>query len=261
MLPRFRTPAAAGRNWQGSNPFAGPATDALNRPGAPASHSRLPLNGKLLGALQAAGSPAAERRRPPGPGPDQQAPWPAGCCAVDWWWCRPWRRRGPLELPAGADGLATTALYPTSEGSRPTKPFGTPPARSPGASFQVLSERGGWRRRPRLGGAIVGDRRALQTHLRHRRPGGQCLSLRIGPAVSTSDALLTPQRLGYERVPTIEQEGSWSRTETETSLCVSVERAELAVRLEVLRRQLSLEKLASSTWPASARSIRSRPCV
>ncbi len=146
-------------------------------------------------------------------------------------------------------GWDSCQLYPTSEGS-PYEPF-DPTSEITWGQLQVLSElldggAGSTRRQ-----AIVATERALQPHLpppdalQH-----QCLSLRKGDTVNLEELAATLTRLGYERVPTIEQEGSWSRRGDIVDLFpVS---AELPVRLEFFGEEL--EKLREFD-PASQRSL------
>ncbi|MCP9924806.1 transcription-repair coupling factor [Synechococcus lacustris C3-12m-Tous] len=128
-------------------------------------------------------------------------------------------------------GWPTTQLYPTSEGS-PYEGF-DPTSEITWGQLQVLSEllaidgagKRSWR------GAIVASERALQPHLPPPAVlAEQCLSLRKGDCVNLDQLGETLARLGYERVATIEQEGTWSRRGDIVDLFpVS---AELPVRLE-----------------------------
>ncbi len=143
-------------------------------------------------------------------------------------------------------GWPSAALYPTSEGS-PYEPF-DPTSEITWGQLQVLSELvdgGLWR------GAIVATERALQPHLPPPAAlAAQCLSLRKGQVVDLDELAATLTRLGYERVPTIEQEGSWSRRGDIVDLFpVS---AELPVRLEFFGD--TLEKLREFD-PATQRSL------
>ena len=143
-------------------------------------------------------------------------------------------------------GWPSAALYPTSEGS-PYEAF-DPTSEITWGQLQVLSELvdgGQWR------GAIVSTERALQPHLPPPAAlAAQCLSLRKGQVVDLDELAATLTRLGYERVPTIEQEGSWSRRGDIVDLYpVS---AELPVRLEFFGD--TLEKLREFD-PASQRSL------
>ena len=128
-------------------------------------------------------------------------------------------------------GWPTTQLYPTSEGS-PYEGF-DPTSEITWGQLQVLSEllalnsKGdrSWQ------GAIVASERALQPHLPPPQVlAEQCFSLRKGDCVNLDQLGETLARLGYERVATIEQEGTWSRRGDIVDLFpVS---AELPVRLE-----------------------------
>ncbi|MCT0198250.1 transcription-repair coupling factor [Synechococcus sp. CS-1325] len=142
-------------------------------------------------------------------------------------------------------GWPSAALYPTSEGS-PYEPF-DPTSEITWGQLQVLSELvdGGWR------GAIVATERALQPHLPPPAAlAARCLSLRKGQLVDLEELAATLAGLGYERVPTIEQEGSWSRRGDIVDLFpVS---AELPVRLEFFGD--TLEKLREFD-PATQRSL------
>jgi len=128
-------------------------------------------------------------------------------------------------------GWPTTQLYPTSEGS-PYEGF-DPTSEITWGQLQVLSEllalnsqgERSWQ------GAIVASERALQPHLPPPEVlAEQCFSLRKGDCVNLDQLGETLARLGYERVSTIEQEGTWSRRGDIVDLFpVS---AELPVRLE-----------------------------
>ena len=142
-------------------------------------------------------------------------------------------------------GWASAQLYPTSEGS-PYEPF-DPTSEITWGQLQVLSEL--------LDGgtptAIVATERALQPHL--PPPAAlreQCLSLRKGDSVDLEELAATLTRLGYERVTSIEQEGSWSRRGDIVD--VFPVSAELPVRLEFFGEEL--EKLREFD-PASQRSL------
>lgn len=143
-------------------------------------------------------------------------------------------------------GWPTAQLYPTSEGS-PYEPF-DPTSEITWGQLQVLAELVGpnpWR------GAIVATERALQPHLPPPEAlAAQCLTLAKGQLVDLEELASTLARLGYERVPTIEQEGTWSRRGDIVDLFpVS---AELPVRLEFFGD--TLEKLREFD-PASQRSL------
>jgi transcription-repair coupling factor (superfamily II helicase) len=148
-------------------------------------------------------------------------------------------------------GWRSCQLYPTSEGS-PYEPF-DPTSEITWGQLQVLSEL------LDLGGeapsaqrlAIVATERALQPHL--PPPAAlqeQCLSLRKGDHVDLEQLGDTLTRLGYERVPAIEQEGSWSRRGDIVD--VFPVSSELPVRLEFFGEEL--EKLREFD-PATQRSL------
>jgi len=142
-------------------------------------------------------------------------------------------------------GWPSCQLYPTSEGS-PYEPF-DPTSEITWGQLQVLSELLDQPQRI----AIVATERALQPHLPPPAAlQAQCLSLRKGDTVDLEQLSETLTRLGYERVPSIEQEGSWSRRGDIVDLFpVS---AELPVRLEFFGEEL--EKLREFD-PASQRSL------
>ncbi|MFM7550625.1 MAG: transcription-repair coupling factor, partial [Cyanobacteriota bacterium] len=145
---------------------------------------------------------------------------------------------------------------PTSEGS-PYEPF-DPTSEITWGQLQVLSE---LLDRPGEGGggmaagqpplAIVATERALQPHLPPPEAMRQrCLSLRKGANLDLEQLGETLTRLGYERVATIEQEGSWSRRGDIVD--VFPVSSELPVRLEFFGEEL--EKLREFD-PASQRSL------
>ena len=145
-------------------------------------------------------------------------------------------------------GWPTTQLYPTSEGS-PYETF-DPTSEITWGQLQVLSELvdeqgDGWQ------GVIVATERALQPHLPPPAVlADQCLTLRKGASIDLEELAANLARLGYERVSTIEQEGSWSRRGDIVDLFpVS---AELPVRLEFFGEDL--EKLREFD-PATQRSL------
>ncbi|MFN5119615.1 MAG: transcription-repair coupling factor [Cyanobacteriota bacterium] len=147
-------------------------------------------------------------------------------------------------------GWSSSQLYPTSEGS-PYEPF-DPTSEITWGQLQVLSELvEGEGKAGRGRTAIVATERALQPHLPPPEAlRAQCLSLRKGDTVNLEQLAETLSRLGYERVPTIEQEGSWSRRGDIVDLFpVS---AELPVRLEFFGEEL--EKLREFD-PSSQRSL------
>jgi transcription-repair coupling factor (superfamily II helicase) len=149
-------------------------------------------------------------------------------------------------------GWPSSQLYPTSEGS-PYEPFDATSEITWG-QLQVLAELvedqgngngNGWR------GAIVATERALQPHLPPPAAlAQQCLCLRRGELVDVEKLGQRLSRLGYERVSTIEQEGSWSRRGDIVD--VFPVSAELPVRLELFGEEL--EKLREFD-PASQRSL------
>ncbi|MFO8238073.1 MAG: transcription-repair coupling factor, partial [Prochlorococcaceae cyanobacterium] len=157
-------------------------------------------------------------------------------------------------------GWRSTQLYPTSEAS-PYEPF-DPTSEITWGQLQVLSElldgsgpaeqSGGAERNGGASGlAIVATERALQPHL--PPPDvlqAQCLSLRRGASLDLEELGHTLTRLGYERVNTIEQEGTWSRRGDIVD--VFPVSAELPVRLEFFGEEL--EKLREFD-PASQRSL------
>ena len=147
-------------------------------------------------------------------------------------------------------GWTSAQLYPTSEGS-PYEPF-DPTSEITWGQLQVLSELLDGGPTTGAGGlAIVATERALQPHL--PPPPAlreQCLSLRRGDSVDLEELAATLTRLGYERVTSIEQEGSWSRRGDIVD--VFPVSAELPVRLEFFGEEL--EKLREFD-PASQRSL------
>ena len=143
-------------------------------------------------------------------------------------------------------GWSSSLLYPTSEGS-PYEPF-DPTSEITWGQLQVLSELldGGSNRL-----AIVATERALQPHLPPPAAlKAHCHSLRKGDSVNLEALGQTLSRLGYERVASIEQEGSWSRRGDIVD--VFPVSAELPVRLEFFGEEL--EKLREFD-PASQRSL------
>jgi transcription-repair coupling factor (superfamily II helicase) len=145
-------------------------------------------------------------------------------------------------------GWSSSQLYPTSEGS-PYEPF-DPTSEITWGQLQVLSELlDASADGSRL--AIVATERALQPHLPPPDAlKAQCLTLRKGDTVNLEELAETLTRLGYERVPTIEQEGSWSRRGDIVD--VFPVSAELPVRLEFFGEEL--EKLREFD-PATQRSL------
>ncbi|MFO7629817.1 MAG: CarD family transcriptional regulator, partial [Prochlorococcaceae cyanobacterium] len=142
-------------------------------------------------------------------------------------------------------GWSSCQLYPTSEGS-PYEPF-DPTSEITWGQLQVLSELLDGPQRL----AIVATERALQPHLPPPQAlRAQCLSLRKGDTINLEQLGATLTQLGYERVPTIEQEGSWSRRGDIVD--VYPVSSELPVRLEFFGEDL--EKLREFD-PASQRSL------
>ncbi len=142
-------------------------------------------------------------------------------------------------------GWSSCQLYPTSEGS-PYEPF-DPTSEITWGQLQVLSEL----LDSPTGVAIVATERALQPHLPPPQAlRAQCLSLRKGETINLEQLGETLARLGYERVPTIEQEGSWSRRGDIVD--VFPVSSELPVRLEFFGEEL--DKLREFD-PASQRSL------
>jgi transcription-repair coupling factor (superfamily II helicase) len=142
-------------------------------------------------------------------------------------------------------GWPSCQLYPTSEGS-PYEPF-DPTSEITWGQLQVLSEL--------LDGAkpmaIVASERALQPHLPPPAAlQARCLSLRKGEGIDLEQLGETLTLLGYERVSSIEQEGSWSRRGDIVD--VFPVSSELPVRLEFFGEEL--EKLREFD-PASQRSL------
>ena len=150
-------------------------------------------------------------------------------------------------------GWPLCQLYPTSEGS-PYEPF-DPTSEITWGQLQVLAEL--------VAGAADGDggssgrftvvatERALQPHLPPPPVlAERCLTLRRGDRLDLEELALTLAGLGYERVPTIEQEGTWSRRGD--IIDVFPVSAELPVRLELFGEDL--EKLREFD-PASQRSL------
>ncbi len=145
-------------------------------------------------------------------------------------------------------GWRSTQLYPTSEGS-PYEAF-DPTSEITWGQLQVLSELLDPGADPSTL-AIVATERALQPHLPPPASlRAACRSLRKGDTVDLEELATTLSRLGYERVPTIEQEGSWSRRGDIVD--VFPVSAELPVRLEFFGEEL--EKLREFD-PASQRSL------
>jgi transcription-repair coupling factor (superfamily II helicase) len=146
-------------------------------------------------------------------------------------------------------GWRSCHLYPTSEGS-PYEPF-DPTSEITWGQLQVLSELLDGQPQGQLPLVVVATERALQPHLPPPAAlQAQCLSLRKGDSLDLEQLGETLTRLGYERVTTIEQEGSWSRRGDIVD--VFPVSSELPVRLEFFGEEL--EKLREFD-PASQRSL------
>ncbi|QEY31829.1 transcription-repair coupling factor [Synechococcus sp. RSCCF101] len=151
-------------------------------------------------------------------------------------------------------GWQTAQLYPTSEGS-PYEPF-DPTSEICWGQLQVLADLlsptgSGSSQSNGRSLAIVATERALQPHLpppdQLRR---RCLTLSRGDRVDLDELALTLTGLGYERVPTIEQEGTWSRRGD--ILDIFPVSAELPLRLELFGEEI--EKVREFD-PATQRSL------
>ncbi len=144
-------------------------------------------------------------------------------------------------------GWPLCQLYPTSEGS-PYEPF-DPTSEITWGQLQVLAELVDADENGRF--AVVATERALQPHLPPpAQLAARCLTLRKGDRLDLEALARTLTDLGYERVPTIEQEGTWSRRGDIVD--VFPVSAELPVRLEFFGEDL--EKLREFD-PASQRSL------
>ncbi|MEB3167804.1 MAG: transcription-repair coupling factor [Synechococcaceae cyanobacterium] len=143
-------------------------------------------------------------------------------------------------------GWGSCHLYPTSEGS-PYEPF-DPTSEITWGQLQVLAdllEPDAGRR------AIVCTERALQPHLPPAELlAARCLRLRQGDSLDLEELGRQLTTLGYERVSSVEQEGSWARRGAIVD--VYPVSAELPLRLEFFGD--SLEKLREFD-PASQRSL------
>ena len=145
-------------------------------------------------------------------------------------------------------GWSSTSLYPTSEGS-PYEPF-DPTSEIIWGQLQVLSDLLG-DQSVTAPGAIVATERCLQPHL--PPPDALrdiCRTLRKGDEIDLEDLGETLAQLGYERVSSIDQEGTWSRRGDIVDIFpVS---SELPVRLEFFGEEL--DKLREFD-PATQRSL------
>jgi transcription-repair coupling factor (superfamily II helicase) len=144
-------------------------------------------------------------------------------------------------------GWDSTQLYPTSEGS-PYEPF-DPTTEITWGQLQVLSELQNAETRKDL--AIVATERCLQPHLPPPEAlAARCRNLRKGDTVDLEELATCLSQLGYERVSSIDQEGTWSRRGDIVDIFpVS---SELPVRLEFFGDEL--DKLREFD-PASQRSL------
>ena len=142
-------------------------------------------------------------------------------------------------------GWPTVLLYPTSEAT-PYEEL-DPTSEITYGQLQVLAEL--------LGGqeplVVVASERALQPHLPPKAVfQASCLTMGRGNGADLSTLAQRLGRLGYERVNTVEQEGTWSRRGDIVD--VYPVSAELPVRLEFFGDEL--EKLREFD-PASQRSL------
>ena len=144
-------------------------------------------------------------------------------------------------------GWRSAQLYPTSEGS-PYEPF-DPTTEITWGQLQVLSELQDPSSRDGL--AIVATERCLQPHLPPPDAlAARCRTLRKGDSIDLEDLALTLSQLGYERVSSIDQEGTWSRRGD--IIDIFPVSCELPVRLELFGDEL--DKLREFD-PASQRSL------
>ena len=145
-------------------------------------------------------------------------------------------------------GWSSTSLYPTSEGS-PYEPF-DPTSEIIWGQLQVLSDLLG-EPNPTAPGAIVATERCLQPHLPPPDAlRGICRTLRKGDEIDLEALAETLAQLGYERVSSIDQEGTWSRRGD--ILDIFPVSSELPVRLEFFGEEL--DKLREFD-PATQRSL------
>ena len=144
-------------------------------------------------------------------------------------------------------GWRSAQLYPTSEGS-PYEPF-DPTSEITWGQLQVLSELQLDQQCRDL--AIVATERCLQPHLPPPQAlSDRCRSLRKGDSIDLEELATNLTQLGYERVSTIDQEGTWSRRGDIVD--VFPVSSELPVRLEFFGDEL--DKLREFD-PASQRSL------
>ena len=144
-------------------------------------------------------------------------------------------------------GWQSTQLYPTSEGS-PYEPF-DPTSEIIWGQLQVLSDLLG--DPDGVNRSIVATERCLQPHLPPPQAlSEQCRTLKRGDEFDLDALAETLAHLGYERVSSIDQEGTWSRRGDIVDIFpVS---SELPVRLEFFGEEL--DKLREFD-PASQRSL------
>jgi transcription-repair coupling factor (superfamily II helicase) len=144
-------------------------------------------------------------------------------------------------------GWPTAQLYPTSEGS-PYEPF-DPTTEITWGQLQVLSELQTEGNKRDL--AIVATERCLQPHLPPPQALAEhCRVLKKGDVIDLEELSFYLSQLGYERVSTIDQEGTWSRRGDIVD--VYPVSSELPVRLEFFGNEL--DKLREFD-PASQRSL------
>ncbi len=144
-------------------------------------------------------------------------------------------------------GWSRAQLYPTSEGS-PYEPFDSTTEITWG-QLQVLSEL--QTSQPSKDLAIVATERCLQPHLPPPQALAEhCRALKKGDVVDLEELSTYLTQLGYSRVSTIDQEGTWSRRGDIVD--VFPVSSELPVRLEFFGNEL--DKLREFD-PASQRSL------
>jgi transcription-repair coupling factor (superfamily II helicase) len=148
----------------------------------------------------------------------------------------------------------TVHFYPTSESS-PYEPF-DPESETVWGQLQVLADLvGEAMTNPRL--AIVATERVLQPHLPPVETfRSACMALRPGMTLSLAELGETLGQLGYDRVPTVETEGQWSRRGDIVDIFPVA--SELPVRLDWFGDEL--EKLRELD-PSTQRSLDTLPQV
>ena len=152
-----------------------------------------------------------------------------------------------LDGAAGTDGLAQRPAVPHQRGS-PYEPF-DPTSEITWGQLQVLSELQIEGQSRDL--AIVATERCLQPHLPPPQAlADRCRTLRKGDTLDLEELATSLTQLGYERVSTIDQEGTWSRRGDIVD--VFPVSSELPVRLEFFGDEL--DKLREFD-PASQRSL------